>query len=396
MHPSLPDAFRLFLSTFEGTEAKVYLTLEEQKTQDAQFLERLTHNDAALKKRYPAYEVWPIDAQVALHAMYTKIGIEFDSNLRKALGYILPDFIGAAYFSSCPSCSLNWNLAIAQLFKNAAIRLAETQEHQSKVKPVSFGYFGFDLPNEVEKVGTPVSVNDFLNALSNVFLQIEGVRPTINQLAALYGQWSMETNTGRAMFNNAVANLKITQNQMNSGVLFFSQFTGAPGVIRADGVPGEGVNHFRAYVTLEDGIRSWIGQLKAPLYKSAWDALKADDLNGFANQVSIDGWVPTQSQSSYTAGILSRANDFLKNIAPTFQLNSPNVVAVSNPVSGGMDTSTKAKIAVGIGGLAALGTAYLIVHPIAAISTAAALHSVYKKGKEFLNPSLEISKKVTR
>ncbi len=387
MHPALPQAFRSFLEPFVA-QIPAH-DLEAQNVQNASFIAQLESNDYTLRGRYPAYEVWPIDAQVGLHAVAWRMGPKFlKPEFRTALtSALLPDFDAASIESACKNCTLNWNLAVAKLFKNAASVLRHgVNPNDLYYRPKSL--FGFEKANEVEKVATPVSTQEFLNALSQVFQQIENVRPDIKQLGMLYGQWALETNTGKSMFNNAVGNVKITDNQMNSGLKFFSQFTGDSGVLRPDGVIGEGVNHFRAYDTLSDGIRSWLGLLKAPRYRAGWEALKNGDAVGFATGIARGGYVAEPSQDSYIKGVLSRNADFIAKVAPTLQITNPSDTGnspsapLSNPIP------TKVKVAVGIGTLAALGTVYLMVHPLAAISTAVAARSVYKEGKEFFNPTL--------
>lgn len=388
MHPALPNAFRTFIGSYEGVMPLL---------NDEQFISRLKANDLRLQRIYPAYEVWPMDGQVALHAIAWQNGNYEFPPLRSALTRtLLPDFTEAAKYTHSPNYSLPLNLGIVQLIKAAADTLRTGKDFYSlHFTPQTI--FSFEKSNEVAKTPTPLSVSEFINALSSVFEQIEGVKPDTNQLAMLYGQWSLETNSGKAMFNNAVGNIKITQSQMDSGVKFFSQFTGDPGVVRPDGVIGEGVNHFRAYATLEDGIKSWLQLLKSTRYKAGWDALKNDDAHGFAEGIARGGYVSEPSQNSYIVGIISRNDDFLTHIAPTMHI-SPPLPSTSTPqqsIPSSSPTVSKAKVALSIGALAAIGTTYLIVHPIAAIHTGLLLRSGYKKTKEFLNPPLALAKKAT-
>ena len=168
--------------------------------------------------------------------------------------------------------------------------------------------------SEVDKRATPTSTAEFLSAAKNVYETTEGALPTAEQLGMLFAQWALETATGKAMFNFNVGNIKATDLAAQS---YFSQFTGTQGVVRPDGVPGEGVNHFRAYDSLAEGLKSWISLLKNTRYAAGWSGLKGNDVKAFAEGIAHGGYVPPPSQPAYIRGILARYNDFMRNVDPT-------------------------------------------------------------------------------
>ncbi len=347
---------------------------------------RLAAQDAELKKRFPAYEVWPLNAQVAIHAVMSLGHFSEFIALHAALSGLLPNFAQASIEALSRGVTPQRNLATAELFLKSAKEVG--QVFRNKVRgvmvplppPSQQPSFGFDLPNEVAQVATPISAQTFVDGLIPVFQNLEGTKPDIKQIGMLYGQWALETNNGKAMFNNAVGNIKITQSQMNAGVPFFSQFTGTSGVVRPDGVIGEGVNHFRAYHTLEEGINSWLSLLKVARYKAGWDALKNDDTVGFATGIARGGYVAAPSQDSYIQGVLSRNNDFMKNIAPTLQIDSvpKGGNGTISPSSVSL-TPSKAPLVLGLTTVVAIGLGYAVLHPLALAGAGLTIHNLYRK-----------------
>lgn len=174
---------------------------------------------------------------------------------------------------------------------------------------------------EVPAEKTPVSTSDFVAALSKAFASYTGQAPSTFQIAALYGQWALETASGSAMYNNAVGNVIATGSQP-----YFLLWTGIPGMYRKDGVCGEGWKKFRAFDTLALGLQSWLALFgsSGSRYSKAWQLLLNDQgsaldvIKGFAQAVVDAGYIGLNAAASdkanYVNGVLNNANTYLKSL----------------------------------------------------------------------------------
>jgi len=124
---------------------------------------KMTQNEAVLKSRYPAFDSWPADAQLALHLMAWALGPAFKyPKFMAAVNQTLPDFRTGAIESHISEAGnpgvIPRNIAIKALFNNAADVLANNLDPDTLVYDVNIagGSAASSAASSLSQKKTPV------------------------------------------------------------------------------------------------------------------------------------------------------------------------------------------------------------------------------------------------
>lgn len=142
-------------------------------------------------------------------------------------------------------------------------------------------------------------------------------------IAIFLAQWSVETAGGDAMYNFNVGNLA----SFSDADSFFSLDTGTKGILRADGVMGQGIMHFRSYSSLAEGVTSYLNLLKNH-YSAAWSSAMKEDVESFVSGILAGGYIGSnytqQEATNLRTAIKAQYARFAKWLGATPKFISPS------------------------------------------------------------------------
>jgi hypothetical protein len=134
---------------------------------------------------------------------------------------------------------------------------------------------------EVAAKRTPVGELDALAAIAAAFVHTFGRRPTQSELCILWVQSAHETGGWRSVPNNNPAGIK-------AGEKYSGDWRWAETVEGAGANAKKLPQRFRAYPTLELGMRDWLDILRRG-YPLALEAARAGSVQGFVVGL-LEGW----------------------------------------------------------------------------------------------------------
>ena len=143
---------------------------------------------------------------------------------------------------------------------------------------------------------TPVTPAQMYAALASSWPDVIGDTPTRSAILVLLSQWSVETDTGRAMIQWNVGNFKAT----SSSSLYTTYLT-------TEVVNGEDVHldqNFAAYPDLASGVTAYL-QAMHGRFGAAWSYVESGDLDGFAQALKNQGYY-TRDEPTYAAALHAR------------------------------------------------------------------------------------------
>ena len=155
---------------------------------------------------------------------------------------------------------------------------------------------------EVAPTRTPLKGSEAADALSSAWQSVFHERPSKQTLAVLVGQWSLETGTGRSMWNHNFGGIKGT----GPGGLTVAMRTkeGFGDTERST------TDRFRAYATPAQGATDYLALL-ARRFPQALDRARAGDATGFVHALKRGGYF-TGSEETYTNAVRSIAHTALE------------------------------------------------------------------------------------
>lgn len=158
---------------------------------------------------------------------------------------------------------------------------------------------------------TRFTIKDFLVSMIDAWKNRFNTVPTKEQLAVLWGQYSLETGGGGACWNYNIGNYKKRPGDSHSKYCMLPgtwEMVGGKKIIINPPDPG---CWFRSYDSLEQGVEDYILYLSSGRYASSWPAVLAGSPEAFAHQLKIHGFY-TADEYDYGRGVRRNFNAFMK------------------------------------------------------------------------------------
>lgn len=132
---------------------------------------------------------------------------------------------------------------------------------------------------ELPATRTPTSPQEVANALVALWPSMVGGSPSLKTIATLLSQWALETGEGKSMVQYNIGNIKAYDTKAGDYTYFDTNenINGKTVLLKA-GQPG---TRFRAFASLEDGVRFYLQGMKNHWTK-AWPYALSGDPEGFA------------------------------------------------------------------------------------------------------------------
>jgi len=150
-------------------------------------------------------------------------------------------------------------------------------------------------PHNVEPQRTPVSVSDLRAAIGRAYQRVTGHAPSARIVQSLTAQASVETGSGRAMYNFNFGGIKGAGPEgQTASCMTHEVIAGKDVTLR---------QNFRAYSSLDQGADDYVRVLVAK-FGGALPSAASGDLSGFAHALKQAGYY-TASESDYASALKS-------------------------------------------------------------------------------------------
>ena len=179
-------------------------------------------------------------------------------------------------------------------------------------------------PHNVEPQRTPVSVSDLRAAIGRAYQRVTGHAPSARIVQSLTAQASVETGSGRAMYNFNFGGIKGAGPEgQTASCMTHEVIAGKDVTLR---------QNFRAYSSLDQGADDYVRVLVAK-FGGALPSAASGDLSGFAHALKQAGYY-TASENDYAKALSNAAGQLGPTIpgelAPVPSLDSlPRTVDLS-------------------------------------------------------------------
>jgi hypothetical protein len=169
------------------------------------------------------------------------------------------------------------------------------------------------VEQEVKKINTPVSEAEMSRALLDAAKELFGITLNKNQLSLIVAQNNLETGSRKYMWNYNVGNIThVPGDGFNywSGLDWLYDY-----MPDASGFTKEQKRtiklKYRAYPSLEAGVKDYLSFLKRKGHGAIWDKILAADPVAFSKELKKNKYY-TAHEEDYTKGIVSQMNAYNK------------------------------------------------------------------------------------
>jgi phenylpyruvate tautomerase PptA (4-oxalocrotonate tautomerase family) len=166
---------------------------------------------------------------------------------------------------------------------------------------------------QVPVVRTTPTQKEFIKAVTKVLFERNNKVPKKETVGVIFSQFGLETGLGKNCYNYNLGNIKARD--IPGMDIKFMALTGVWEIINGIRVelkaqdPG---SWFRAFDTLEDGIKYHMKFLNNSRYNSCWESLEAGDPAKFASVLRKCGYY-TAPESDYVKGMQRYFNSYMKS-----------------------------------------------------------------------------------
>lgn len=163
---------------------------------------------------------------------------------------------------------------------------------------------------KVETVRTSFSKLDFVEALIKAWHSDYQTLPLKSQIAIIFAQWSIETGQGTFCWNNNIGNSKAVD--VPGQVIEYCALNGVWEIVNGKKVilkPEDPGAWFRAFPTLDTGVRHHFDLLRNKRYKIAWAEIEAGNPAGFSKKLKQQGYY-TAPEKDYTLAVTAYSRAF--------------------------------------------------------------------------------------
>ncbi len=176
--------------------------------------------------------------------------------------------------------------------------------------------------NKVQRVRTEVSSAQMAQAIINVWKQKFGTVPSKEQVSMILAQNDLETGHRKSMWNYNVGNITT---KSDSTFDYFNDLTTKeqtrPGVWKKMRLK------YRAYPTLEDGVKDYLNLLSTGRYTAAWQHILHPNPVSFSKALKKAGYY-TANEAPYTKSLVKLFNRNSKSdnydLAMSGKVNPPD------------------------------------------------------------------------
>lgn len=163
------------------------------------------------------------------------------------------------------------------------------------------------MGKEVQRIRTEVSETQMIQAIMSAWNDLFHTSPTKEQVSLILAQNALETGGRKSMWNNNVGNIKANVDGPYDYFYLKGPEQTAPGKWEQLRMT------FRAYPTLEDGVKDYLNLLsKNKRYGAAWSHIQNPDPAAFSKALKAGGYY-TGNESDYTKHVSSLYNKFNKS-----------------------------------------------------------------------------------
>lgn len=163
------------------------------------------------------------------------------------------------------------------------------------------------MGKEVQRIRTEVSETQMVQAIMGAWNDLFHTVPTKEQVSLIMAQNALETGGRKSMWNNNVGNIKASTDGPYDYFYLRGPEQTAPGKWEQLRMT------FRAYPTLEDGVKDYLNLLsKNKRYASAWAHIQTPNPSAFSKALKEGGYY-TGNESDYTKHVSSLYNKFNKS-----------------------------------------------------------------------------------
>lgn len=179
---------------------------------------------------------------------------------------------------------------------------------------------------QVDARRTPASMSDIRAALARAIESNTGRPPRQSTVDVLAAQVSLETAHGSAMYNYNFGGIKGASPSGNTAHYLTHEVENGQQVTLDQG--------FRAYGSIDEGARDYVGVLQAR-FPGAFARAASGDVDGFAHALKQSHYY-TASEADYSAGLRAAAG--LPASAPSLHGQSP-AIAQADPSASSFSTT---------------------------------------------------------
>lgn len=169
------------------------------------------------------------------------------------------------------------------------------------------------VPTTRTSYTVPQMIEAFIRAWYHEFNEM----PKKEAIGVIWSQTAIETGATTSMWNNNIGNVKYSPNKdpnADTGVKYM-MLANVWEIIKGKKIifqPPDPATWFRAFDTLEEGIRFQLNFLKNKRYKSSWKAVEAGDPVQFAHLLKVAKYY-TAPEDEYAKGMRFHFNKFMKD-----------------------------------------------------------------------------------
>lgn len=182
------------------------------------------------------------------------------------------------------------------------------------------------MGNRVKRVRTEVSESQMISAISEAWNELLHTSPSKEQISLVLAQNSLETGNRKSMWNFNVGNITTDGKGQYD---YFDDLTTdeqiKPGVWEKRNLK------YRAYASLKDGAKDYLGLLSGKHYSNAWKHIMEPNPVAFSKALKQSGYY-TANEDRYTKALNSLYNQYSKSKAHGTVINMPTTMQPSKKI----------------------------------------------------------------